>query len=184
MLDFFNNLKEIFGTIGLIATGSFFGSLIVVFVQHYFEKNKLKTERESLLAREIYFRLQDKAEKIRFGMQLLSRRMDKITLEIKLKVENGMVVENRLEDDYLDERINLAVYLETYFPSVNLKSYNDCINLIPKMVMIYKEFIENSSLQKEKIEELNKINQDFNSGMVLLSSQIQSELNKARSAIK
>ena len=77
----------VFGTIGLITTGSLAGSLFTVLIQHYFERNKLKTERESLLAREIYFKLQDKAEKIRFGMHLLSLRMDKITLEIKLKVE-------------------------------------------------------------------------------------------------
>ena len=42
--------------------------IMVAFLEHFFARRRSREERASLLARDIYFRLQEKAEKILFGI--------------------------------------------------------------------------------------------------------------------
>ena len=141
-------------------------------------------ERKHLLAREIYFRLQDKAEKIRFGMQILTRRMNMIGTEIKLKIEKNVDSQTILGDDYAQERIDLAVFLETYFYNINTKQYNECMDMFPPVMLIYKKFKDNQGvLHQEDIDELNRVSQEFANGMRNLSLSVQCELEKSKANI-
>lgn len=174
----------IFGGLGLVTTGSIVGSLVTVIIQHFLQKNKLKTERENLLNREIYFKLQDKVEKIRFGMQVLTERMNFMNQAVKLKYERDIFDANRPKDEYHKERLDLAVCLETYFQDIDLKPYNRCMGMFEPASLIYVEFLEKEgNLFKEKAIQLNNITNVFIVEMKSLSNKIQGKLEEARKKI-
>jgi hypothetical protein len=104
---------------------------------------------------------------------------------VRLKFENNIFDTSPIEEGRLDDRVNLAVYLEIYFPNVDLKDYNRCIEMFKPATIIYDEFVKSSGqILKERATELNNIVGQFEIGMRGLSIKIQEQLDIARQNIK
>jgi len=104
-----NDWFSLIGSIGLIGTGSLIGSLITVIVTHFFEKGKLKTERQSNLQREIYFKLQEQAGKIFEEINLTGRQVR----EIKFWLQKRTFVPS-ITNTPIVERISKMSSLQVY----------------------------------------------------------------------
>jgi hypothetical protein len=170
------------GQIIFLVLGS---SLIATLISKIFDLFQADKERKNILAREIYFHLQERAEKILFGMQVLMLRMNYMNAAVRLKFENNIFDTSPIEEGRLDDRVNLAVYLEIYFPNVDLKDYNRCIEMFKPATIIYDEFVKSSGqILKERATELNNIVGQFEIGMRGLSIKIQEQLDIARQNIK
>src|SRR3989344_6110228 len=78
-----NDWLNLVGSAGLIGAGSLVGSLITVVITHFFERGKLKTERQSNLQKEIYFKLQEQAAKLFEEFNLSGRQVEEMAFWLK-----------------------------------------------------------------------------------------------------
>ncbi len=176
-------ILETFGIVGLIAFGSLSGSLITIIIKHFLDKNKLKTERQAQLQKEIYFKLQDKAEDVFEGLYILKRRADEMFITQKAFIDKKIENLSKFEDDFKKERIKLASNLQLFFPNVNKKKYNDSITKHSKIGELHFKLYKSKTLTKEKINEFDKLYDEFNGNIFDLTKEILQELKKEKEKI-
>jgi hypothetical protein len=169
-----------------VLTTIFGSGVIVALISHFFENRMSREERKNLLAKEIYFKLQEKTEEIRICLETLIRKMESMSKEIKLKLEKGINESNYVSwDDYENEKIKLITNLKTYFPRMRPTEYEHIIKLLSETSSIYKKFKDNGgSLTREDIGMFASKESEFTGAVYSLEIEIQGGLNDARNEIK
>lgn len=146
-----NDYFDLIGQIGLITTGSIVGALITVFITHFFEKSKLKTERQSNLQREIYFKLQQQAEKIFEQINLINRQVE----DMMFWLQKG-VFELKITNTSTLDKIEKMSSFQPYFSKEILKKYNETVLIFREILKIYFETGKTGDLDGNKVNELIK----------------------------
>lgn len=173
-----NDWLSLIGSLGLIGTGSLIGSLITIVVGHFLEKRKLKTERQSHLQREIYFKLQEQAEKIFEDINLIRRQIE----EIRFWLEKGNF-DPKITKTSIVERISKISSIPVYFSKEIVQKYNEISLGFRQIVSIYFEFGKIGDLPQETVDNLNKLLSDFNKNANVCVRLVLEEINKNKEKI-
>ena len=173
-----DNWLSLIGSIGLIGAGSLIGSLITVIVTHFLERGKLKTERQSNLQREIYFKLQERAEKFFEEINLTGRQVE----EIKFWLQKGTVMPS-ITNTPISERISKMSSLQAYFPRDILEKYNETALIFREIAKIYFEAGKTGNLLQENCDKLNELLKKFSKQSNELVHNVLTELNRNKGLI-
>lgn len=173
-----NDWFSLIGSVGLIGAGSLIGSLITVIVTHFLEKGKLKTERQSNLQREIYFKLQEQAGKIFEEINLTGRQVE----EIKFWLHKGTFMPS-ITNTPAAERISKMSSFQAYFPKDILAKYNETALIFKEIVEIYFETGKTGNLSLESSDKLNERLKNFDAQSNALVREILKELERNRNLV-
>lgn len=136
-------------SLGLIATGSLLGSFITILVKHFLDKGRLKTERQSSLQKEIYFRLQGQAGKMFEVINLLRRQVEEMAFWMEKRQHK------KISSISLTERIRNLSSAQVFFSEIICEKYNDAVESFGRMVIIYGD-MGKGILRAEQIKEWNE----------------------------
>lgn len=173
-----NDWLSLIGSVGLIGAGSLLGSLITVIVTHFLEKGKLKTERQSNLQREIYFKLQEQAGKIFEEINLTGRQVE----EIKFWLQKRTFVPN-ITNTPIVERISKMSSFQAYFPKDILEKYNETAFIFKEIAGIYFETGKTDNLSQENSSKLNGLLKKFSERTNELVRDVLTELERNKNLI-
>lgn len=165
------------GSVGLVGIGSVLGSLITVIVTHFLEKGKLKTERQSNLQREVYFKLQEQTEKLFEAINLMGRQIE----EIKFWLQKGNFVP--ITNTPITERISKISSLQAYFPKEILEKYNETALVFHEIARIYFETGKIGYLSQQGSDSINKSLKEFSEKSNELVRDVLGELEKSKTLI-
>ncbi len=169
---------NIFGTIGLITTGSLVGSLITILIQHFLDKGRLKTERQSNLQKEIYFNLQKQAEKFLFHANLINAQAEEIKFWLQSQIFNKDLPNISKEEKLKD----MAVIL-VYFPKDISIKYDNVAKVFRKVLDIYFDVGKTGEITNAQSTDLQTIYPDLMSNLNDLKKLILSDLDQKRKEI-
>lgn len=173
-----NDWLSLIGPIGLIGTGSLIGSLITVIVTHFLEKGKLKTERQSNLQREIYFKLQEQAGKVFEEINLTGRQVE----EIKFWLQKGTFMQT-ITNTPITERISKMSSFQAYFPKEILGKYNETSLIFKEIAKIYFETGKTGNLSQLDSDKLNGLLKKFSEQSNELVRDVLTELERNKNLI-
>lgn len=170
---------SLIGSIGLIGTGSLIGSLITVIVTHFLEKGKLKTERQSNLQKEIYFKLQEQAGKTFEEINLTGRQVE----EMKFWLLKRGTFTPSLTNTPIIERISKMSSFQVYFPKEILEKYNETAIIFKEIAEIYFETGKTDNLSQENRNKLNRLLKKFKERTNELVRDVLTELERNKNLI-
>lgn len=173
-----NDWLSLIGSVGLIGAGSLIGSLVTVIFKHFLEKGKLKTDRQSNLQREIYFKLQEQSGKIFEEINLTGRQVE----DIKFWLQKDNFVPTITNAPIL-ERISKMSSFQAYFPKEILEKYNETAILFKEIAQIYFETGKTNNLSQESADKLNQSLKKFSEQSNALVRDVLSELDKNKKMI-
>ncbi|MEK7208078.1 MAG: hypothetical protein AAB699_00840 [Patescibacteria group bacterium] len=176
-----NDWFSLIGSIGLIGAGSLLGSLITVVVTHFLEKGKLKTERQSNLQREIYFKLQEQAGKIFEELEIMRQQVK----EMKFWLERGQCEEIKPSTPLIERVLKLWL-IQVYFSKDSLRAYNKVANAFNEIISLYYDcragrvnLFSDESIQKK----MNELHSKFHSEAKSCVDVIHTELAENKKSI-
>ncbi|MBU0597146.1 hypothetical protein KJ641_01110 [Patescibacteria group bacterium] len=173
-----NDWISLIGSFGLIGAGSIVGSLVTIIVSHFLEKNKLKTERQSNLQKEIYFKLQEEAAKMFEEINLSTRQVGEMKFWLQKRT-----FESKITNTPVTERISKLSSFQAYFPKEIIKKSNEVSVIFHKIVNLYFEIGKTGTLAEEKANELNDYLNQFSEEANALVRNILAELERNKKLI-
>jgi len=146
------NILTAINSLGLIATGTLIGALVTVVVQHFLDKEKNKTDRQSALQKEIYFNLQKQTEKIFFELNLIRRQTD----EIFFWLSRGKCL-TALASSPIEETLDRLSSAQVYFSEDIMKKIDRCSAIFKQITDIYFEVGKKENIVSEQTSKLNEL---------------------------
>ena len=167
-----NIFLGLFGGLGV-------GTLIGIIVQHFLDTDRLKTERQSNLQKEIYFNLQKHAESIFIELGLLNRQV----FEMKYWLTKN-IFELNLTKNSIEEVISKLCSAQVYFSKNILDNYDEVIKLFKKIVDVYYDEIgRTGELNQNSIDKFTMLVKDFYIKSEECKSSVLNELEKNKKLI-
>lgn len=174
-----NDWLNLIGSVGLIGAGSLVGSLITVVITHFLERGKLKTERQSNLQKEIYFKLQEQAAKLFEEFNLSGRQVE----EMAFWLNRGTYTSDITKTTAI-ERIAKLSSAQVYFPKEILDKCNSIAMTFRQLADIYVGAARARALSPEAANKWsNELLPAFHKQVNECFSAILNELEKNRKRI-
>ena len=172
------NILNSLGVIGLISTGSLVGSLITILIKHFLDKDKLKTEREFILGKEIYFNLQKATERFFKNINLLSHQAHQISNCLSSNSFSIPIVSIDFE-----KRLEELSFVQVYFSTETCKKWDECVKFFREIMFMYSEVKVNPPMKKEQQEVLKVAYDLLNTKIKDLRVMIYLELEKIKESV-
>jgi hypothetical protein len=166
------------GSVGLIGIGSVFGSLVTVIVTHFLEKGKLKTERESNLQREIYFKQQEQSGKLFEEINLMGRQVQEIKFWMQKNTVTPMITNIPVV-----ERIAKISSLQAYFPKEIIEKHNEVALIFGELLKIYYEIGKKCVRTQKDCDDIMELLKKHNEQSNELVRDILKELERNKNLI-
>jgi hypothetical protein len=172
-----NDWINLFGSLGLIASGSLLGSLITIIIKHFLDKSNLKTEREYLLQKEIYFKKVAAWERI--SVQLTTIHTEIVQYNAAL---SGPVHLVKLNVDF-DERVKDLSIIEVWFSQEVKEAWNKIngpYEIIHRTFLLAQQGTDPNPKAAEYLQAIT----DFNAAVKSLKEKARKELAEEKDKIK
>jgi len=142
--------QEVLSTFNSFSGGALFGAIVVAVLQHFFENSRSHNQRKSDLQKEIYFKLQEQAEKLIFEVSLADRRAK----EISEFIQSDSFGQPPHDVSIIDrvERVSTA---SLYFSPDVIQKYNSVMEVFNEISEIYHHHSNKVVLLSKDGERLN-----------------------------
>ena len=172
------DLKSI---IQIVLTSSIVSTVIVLILDHFLIKSRLKSEHERLVEREIFFNLQKQAEKVFIVLDKIRWNFERISKFAK----NGdlrefeTAIKNNQEE--LIEQISPA---QIYFSTGVIKKYDGVVKIHREYSTLVGEIRKNKSVTGEPEDGLTKLKLIFNDAVQNCKSAVLMEIEEQKKHAK
>lgn len=170
-----HSLLDALNSIGL---GVFLGSFLTTVIQHLFERQRLKSERMSDLNKEIYFKLQNQAEKIFSEINLMYAQTQEISHWL-----SSHVFTTQLTNMSKLERLQTMSEVTVYFSEDTLREYDKCADAFRDIADLYADVGKKGELTKTQTDVLPELLNKFEKGYEECKKKVRQELVEAKQSI-
>jgi hypothetical protein len=170
---------NLLGSLGLVSAGSLFGSLITILIKYWLDKNKLSTERQGNLQKEIYFKLQEQAGKLFEDINLMNRQVEDMSYWLRKGVFDLDITKVPIT-----ERLAKISTIQVYFSVDVLKKYDQLGKTSRKISEIYFEAGKMDQLSYKACDSLNVLLVQFNNEADSCVRAVLEEVRKNKESIK
>ncbi|MFA6426773.1 MAG: hypothetical protein WCW64_11435 [Phycisphaerae bacterium] len=164
-----------------IASIPIVASVVTVIVEHCLTKERLKSERQNILEREILFTLQKQAEKIFFQLNKIRWNLDQ--LNEWLKNGNHIDFANAIKNDQ-KETLEQLSSSQIYFSEKVFKKYDEAVKIFKEYVLVSERILMNENATDAERGELKKLASSFNDIVKDCKTFVFSEIEEQKKSTK
>jgi len=167
--------------IQVVLTSSIVSTLIVLILDHFLIKSRLKSEHERLVEREIFFNLQKQAERVFIGIDEIRwnfERINKFAIQGDLSEFETAIKNNQKE---LIEQISPA---QIYFSTGVTEKYDGVVKIHREYSTLVGEIRKNQTVTDEQKNRVTELVASFNKTVRECKMSILAEIENQKKSAK